>query len=296
MHSTLIKRPGRIAEVIAKCDLQDEGKPAASALITENAVSNTISAHVGRTNPGGKLAIVVPTRYEVDNIRRLLTRIKDSVDPLGIRYELIVVDDNSNDGIERVVRELSHKDSRIRLLIREECRGLAGAIIHGWQNTDADVLGVIDADLQHPPEILPGLLKSIQSGADIAIGSRYAATDCRPKWNIFRSLVSQLATRMALPLQKPGIRVSDPMSGFFLVRRPCIQPLKLQPAGFKLLLEILVKGNIQSVAEVPFTFGQRCAGRSKASLPVMVDYLRLLMKLWMRQIWMSRGSNPSRVA
>jgi dolichol-phosphate mannosyltransferase len=248
------------------------------------AVSDMAGTHVEERNSGLKLAIVIPTRCEVDNIRRLLTRIKDNVDPLAISYELIVVDDDSNDGTERVVQELSDKDSRIRLLIRKKSRGLAGAVIHGWQNTDADILGVIDADLQHPPEVLPRLLNKIQSGADIAIGTRYASTNCQHSWSTFRGLVSQLATRMAAPLQKPDIPVSDPMSGFFVVRRACIQSVKLQPTGFKLLLEILVKGNIQSVAEVPFTFGQRCAGRSKASLPVMIDYLSLLVRLWMRKI------------
>jgi len=230
-----------------------------------------------------RLAIIIPTLCEVGNIRELLGRIRSTIDPLGIRYELIIVDDDSNDGIETVVQGLSEKDSRIRLLIRKNVHGLAGAIIHGWQNTDADILGVIDADLQHPPEILPRLWQSIQSGADIAIGSRYIQRSNQLQWNSFRRFLSKLAIRIALPLLNPEISVSDPMSGFFLVRKPCIQTLHLQPTGFKLLLEILVEGNIQRASEIPFTFGQRCAGKSKISSRVMIDYLKLLMKLWMRR-------------
>jgi dolichol-phosphate mannosyltransferase len=227
-----------------------------------------------------KLAIVIPAFCEAGNIRELLERIQRSVDPLGVTYETIVVDDDSGDGIESVVNELSEKDPRIRLLIRKNVRGLAGAIMHGWRNTDAGILCAIDADLQHPPELLPELWRALQSGADSVVASRYVPHSARPNWNRFRHIVSQLAIWMARPLQRPAIRVWDPMSGFFLVRRSCIETVQFQTEGFKILLEILARGKVRSVLEVPFTFGKRRAGKSKASTRVAIDYLRLLARLW----------------
>ena len=241
------------------------------------------------TDRSQKLAIVIPAFREAGNIRELLERIQRSVDPLGVPYEAIVVDDDSGDGIESLVKELSERDPRIRLLIRKNVRGLAGAIIHGWHHTDAGVLGVMDADLQHPPELLPQLWQALQSGADSVVASRYAPQSSRPNWNRFRHLVSQLAIWMARPLQNPAIRVWDPMSGFFLVRRPCIETVQFQAEGFKILLEILARGRIRSVVEVPFTFGKRRAGKSKASPRVAIDYLRLLARLWRER----RGSHAN---
>ncbi len=200
--------------------------------------------------------------------------------PLGIEYEVIVVDDDSGDGTEQIVRDISQQDARVRLLVRHGARGLAGAVIHGWEHTDAEVLGVIDADLQHPPELLPQLWHVLQSGADVVIASRYAPQGSLPHWNRFRHLLSQIAITMTWPLQRPGIRVHDPMSGYFLLRRQVIEGISLQPQGFKILLEILVRGKIGRTAEVPFTFGHRRAGKSKTSLRVGLEYLVLLARLW----------------
>ncbi len=226
-----------------------------------------------------KLALVIPTLCEAANLPTLLERIRASLEPLGIDYEVIVVDDDSRDGTERIVQESSRQDARVRLLVRKGARGLAGAVIHGWEHTDADVLGVMDADLQHPPELLPELWQSLQA-ANVAVASRYAPHGSLPNWNRFRHLLSQAAITMTWPLQRPGIRVRDPMSGYFLLRREVIQGLALHRQGFKILLEILVRGNIRRAVEVPFTFGHRHAGRSKASLKVGLEYLGLLARLW----------------
>jgi dolichol-phosphate mannosyltransferase len=208
----------------------------------------------------------------------LLDRLQRSLEPLAIPYELIVVDDDSQDGIDRLVQAVADRDSRVRLLVRKGVKGLAGAVIHGWTNTDADILGVIDADLQHPPELLPELWRAVATN-DIAVASRYAPQGNRKNWSRFRHLISQIAIWMTLPLQRPTIRVMDPMSGFFLVHRCAIGDLTLHPAGFKILLEILVRGNIHSAKEIPFTFGHRYKGKSKASLKVGLDYLVLLARL-----------------
>jgi dolichol-phosphate mannosyltransferase len=230
-----------------------------------------------------KLAIVIPTLHEAANIKIVLERLRESLDPLHIPYELIVVDDDSRDGIDEIVHGISRSDPRVRLLVRQGQRGLAGAVIHGWDSTDADVLGVIDADLQHPPELLPKLWAALQSGADAAVASRYAPQGSLKNWNKWRHLISQVSIWMTLPLQRPGIRVMDPMSGYFLLRRGAIEGIQLQKQGFKILLEILVRGKLRSVVEVPFAFGHRYAGHSKAGLKVAVDYVILLAKLWSKR-------------
>jgi dolichol-phosphate mannosyltransferase len=198
------------------------------------------------------------------------------------------VDDESRDGIDVVVTEIAREDPRVRLVVREGRQGLAGAVLRGWAETDAAHLAVMDADLQHPPELLPLLWAELDAGADLVVGSRYACGACPRGWKPLRHLVSRLAVWMTLPIQRTGLRACDPLSGFFMVRRSCIERITLQESGFKILLEILARAEIRSVVEVPFTFGRRYAGASKASLRVAFDYLLLLVRLY-RQ----KGSAPA---
>jgi len=226
-----------------------------------------------------KLALVVPTLNEAGNIARLLNEVSDSLRPLGFAYEIIVVDDNSTDGTPDLVLNYSQRDVHVRLLSRKEEKGLAGAVVHGWVHTDANLLGVIDADLQHPPSLLPGLLGAMADGNDIAIASRYTAKDGVKGWNPIRVAISRMSTLATLPFQRKGIRVKDPMSGFFIVRRDAIEGLEFESKGFKLLLEILVRGRIRTAKEIPFQFGLRHAGKSKAGTAVAIHFLQLLGKL-----------------
>lgn len=229
--------------------------------------------------PIHKLGLVVPTLNEAGNIPVLLGRIHDTMSSTEVDYEIIVVDDDSHDGTADVVSEQAKKDSRVRLFVRKGARGLAGAVIYGWERSDADLLGVIDADLQHPPEVLPSLLAPVVDGADVAIASRYANGNGVGDWNKFRLFVSRAGTLATAPLQRKDLRVRDPLSGFFVVRRESIDGLALQPEGFKILLEILVKGRIRKAVEVPFQFGSRHAGKSKADFKVALQYFTLLGKL-----------------
>jgi dolichol-phosphate mannosyltransferase len=237
-----------------------------------------------------KLGLVIPTLNEEGNIGALLDRVRSNLNGLQTDYDLIVVDDDSTDKTGAVVQEYSMSDPRIRLVVRRGCRGLAGAVIYGWEHTDANLLGVMDADLQHPPELLPELIAAIEQGQDMAIASRYCRGNGIEGWNPVRRAISTLSTWITVPLQKPGIRVRDPLSGFFMLRRTCIAGVRLQPEGFKLLLEILVRGNIRSVAEVPYRFGLRQAGKSKANLRVGLDYLQLLGRLSRNAFSRSTGS------
>ena len=227
-----------------------------------------------------RLALIIPTLREAENIRVVLDRVRASLDPLSMPYEILIVDDDSRDGIEAIVAVIAAEDPRVRLLVRKGERGLGGAVLHGWKHSDADVLGVIDADLQHPPELLPRLWRAVEAGSDVVLASRYAPQGGLDNWHPARHLLSRAAIWMTYPLQKRGIRVKDPMAGFFMVRRSCLRDIELHNTGFKILLEILVRGKVDKVTEVPFTFGRRRAGTSKANLAVGLDYFRLLYRLW----------------
>jgi dolichol-phosphate mannosyltransferase len=225
------------------------------------------------------LALVVPTLNEAGNINRLLSQVTDALSGTQYDCEVVVVDDGSTDGTVEQVRQWSKQDPRVRLLMRAGERGLAGAVLYGWSQSRANLLGVIDADLQHPPELLPELLNAAEQ-ADIAVASRYARSNGVKGWNVLRAAVSKLSTLAAAPLiSKKNLGVTDPMSGFFMIHRRCIEGLTFQTTGFKLLLEILVRGRIRTAKEVAYNFGLRHAGTSKASATVAWHYLHLLGRL-----------------
>lgn len=234
----------------------------------------------GQVHDGDKLALVIPTLREVACLPRLLEQARAVLGELGLPFEIIVVDDDSRDGTAELVRQIGRQDARVRLLVRRRERGLSGAILHGWQNTEATILAAMDADMQHPPDLLRELLAEIVAGSDVAIASRCVRRGSMPAFHPIRRLASAVAIGLSRPLQQPGHRVRDPLSGYFLVRRRCVENLLFRPTGFKLLLEILVRGRVRSVTEVPFAFGRRAAGRSKAGFRAAWEYLQLLGRLY----------------
>jgi dolichol-phosphate mannosyltransferase len=237
-----------------------------------------------------KLALTIPTLREAANLPELLRDVCAALDPLDIDYEILVVDDDSRDGTEEIVTAIALEDPRVRLLLRKGERGLSGAILYGWRQTGAAILGVMDADQQHPPELVPALLAAILDGKDLAIGSRYIEGGCLGRWNPARKFLSAAAVWATFPIQHAGMRAKDPMTGFFLVRRECVDGIRFQPSGFKLLLEILVRGHIHSVQELPLNFGLRRSGASKANFKVGWDYAKLLARLYAERIGLgSRG-------
>jgi dolichol-phosphate mannosyltransferase len=234
-------------------------------------------------NTSQRFAVVVPTLNEAGNIRTLLDRAVPALGTQSLPWEVLVVDDESIDNTTDIVGEYARTDPRVRLAVRQGQRGLAGAVTYGWTQTDADFLGVIDADLQHPPELLPELLREVLAGADIAIASRYIQAHSMDGWNPVRRLISRASSLASKTVQNPSLKVADAMSGFFVVRRECIEGISFQPTGFKLLLEILSKGRIHSVKEIPFKFDVRQHGKSKANIMTAVHYISLLWRLSFRR-------------
>lgn len=226
-----------------------------------------------------KISIIVPSYNEKDNIKPLLTRIHESLSVYD--YEVIIVDDNSTDGTIETARGLT-STFPVKLLVRTEERGLSTAVIHGMRHAQGSIIGVMDADLQHPPEILPSLVKAIEDGADMVVGSRYIEGGGVPHWSALRKIISKGASMIA-HLLLPGARqVKDPMSGFFMFRRENVDPDILKPIGYKIALEILLLGGFRKLAEVPYIFEDRSAGASKLKWSTQIEYLRHILSLMAR--------------
>jgi dolichol-phosphate mannosyltransferase len=169
---------------------------------------------------------------------------------------------------------------RVRVLRRQGERGLSTAVIRGWQVARGQILGVMDADLQHPADVNLKLLSEIERGADLAAGSRHVAGGGLSDWNILRRLLSRGAQLLGL-LILPGVlgRLSDPMSGYFMLRRTALAGVELDPLGYKILIEVVARGNVQWIGEVGYVFRERAEGESKVTWHLYVQYLVHLLKL-----------------
>jgi dolichol-phosphate mannosyltransferase len=231
--------------------------------------------------PTIRLSVVIPTYNEALNVEELVRRLSGVLDPaLASAYELILVDDNSPDRTWELAERLAHEYPRLRVMRRVNERGLASAVIRGWQAARGEVLCVIDADLQHPPDVIVDLYKLMERGADMAVASRHVEGGGVSDWSMLRRIVSRTAQLIGL-LLLPGVvgRVSDPMSGYFMIRRSAIEGVELSPLGYKILLEVLARGRFPWVGEVPYVFHERALGGSKATAKVYLDYLRHLLRL-----------------
>jgi len=225
-----------------------------------------------------EVSVVVPTYNERDNVAKLIQAIHEALTRAGITYEVVVVDDNSPDGTAEVARALSSRYS-VHVVVRPGKLGLASAILDGVRVSRGKYVAVMDADLQHPPEVLPKLVERIREGCDIAIGSRYVRGGATPGWSPLRRLVSWGANALAR-LLLPKVRgVRDAMSGYFVFRREVIEGVELNPRGFKFLLELLVKGRFSRVCEYPIVFRPRVWGESKLGVGEVVNYVLHVLDL-----------------
>ena len=224
-----------------------------------------------------ELSIVVPTFKESGNIAELVQRLDAALE--GVDWEVIFVDDNSPDGTTEVIKAIAAADPRVRCLRRVRRRGLAGACIEGMLSSSAPFVGVMDADLQHDENLLPRMLATLRKGdTDLVVGSRYIAGGSAKVFSKSRGMMSKAAGSLARMLTR--IDLTDPMSGFFMMRRDRFDPLaaSLSTSGFKILLDIVLtaKGGLRIVEE-PYVFGSRTYGESKLDAQVGLDFLGLLL-------------------
>jgi len=224
------------------------------------------------------ISIIVPALNEADNLPPLVEQIAAAL--AGQMYEILIVDDNSRDETPAVCARLA-ETFPLRLIVRHKPRnGLSGAVLHGMAEARGNVFVVMDADLQHPPARLPDLIAPIESGdADFTIGSRYVpGGSTGEQWGIARKINSRIATLLARPFAGA---VSDPMSGFFALRRETYERgRRLTPLGYKIGLELMCKCRVSRVREVPIHFAERVRGESKLTLKEQFRYLEHLSRLY----------------
>jgi glycosyltransferase involved in cell wall biosynthesis len=238
--------------------------------------------------PAPWLSIILPTRNEAGNIHLLLTRIEGATK--GIPTEVIFVDD-STDETPRVIQEIADLFAVTTTVIvrppEQRSDGLGGAVVAGLRAAQAPWVCVMDADLQHPPELIPQLLDRAQTAnADVVLASRRTAESNAQGLSPMRQFISKSLDAVARVLFPSNLRnISDPLTGFFLARREAIEVDQLRPRGFKILLEILVRFPKLRVSEMPFDFGARHAGQSKASPNEVARYLSLLWTLRFGENW-----------
>ncbi|QDT92921.1 glycosyltransferase [Gimesia algae] len=226
-----------------------------------------------------QLSIIIPTYCEAENLTVLIPRVNHALTDAGLDAEIIVVDDDSPDGTIQVCKELA-ENFPLRLITRKKERGLSTAVIAGLDAATGDILLVMDADLSHPPEKIPELVSALnQPQTDFVIGSRYiegGSTD--QSWGWFRKWNSRVATWLSRPFTK----ASDPLAGFFALKRQSFLKSRqiLNPVGYKIGLELIVKSRCQNVTEIPIDFADRVAGTSKLSFKEQLRYLKHLKRLF----------------
>ncbi|MFH1402718.1 MAG: polyprenol monophosphomannose synthase [Candidatus Altiarchaeota archaeon] len=222
------------------------------------------------------VTIIIPTYNEKDNIKTLIQELFKTAGENDINLEVIFVDDNSPDGTAEEIGENTGKHN-IRLIRRSGKMGLATAVIEGFNAASNEVVGVMDADLSHDPTSFPEVSGPVLNGESwLSIGSRYADGGGIEKWGLRRKIISGTAKALSRPLTS----IADPMSGFFFTKKTLLEKGKLDPVGYKILLEIIVKCRPDNIREVPITFRDRMRGDSKLDLREQVNYLIHLLRLY----------------
>ncbi len=227
-------------------------------------------------SPRASVTVVVPTYREAENIPHLVARLQGVREQFGQDLELLLMDDDSRDGSDIVVETLALP--WVRLVTRTTNRSLSYAVLDGLMRSERDVLVVMDADLSHPPEKIPEMVALLAGNVDVVVGSRFAdGGSTAHDWGVLRWLNSRVATLLALPLA----RLSDPMSGFFAMRRSTfVAGRDFNPIGYKILLELILKCRCSRIVDVPIHFDNRRFGKSKLSFKEQLKYLQHLRRLY----------------
>jgi dolichol-phosphate mannosyltransferase len=224
------------------------------------------------------ISIIIPTYNERENIEKLIKRTFRVMKRDKLRFELIVVDDNSPDGTADIVERMK----KVKLLKRPKKLGLTSAFLDGFRVSKGDFVGVMDADFTHPPEKIPELVKALE-GSDIAIGSRYVYGSKVTWHSLLRKLVSYVA--IAIVKMIFNLRVKDPLSGFFFLRREVMENTRIDAKGFKVLVDILVKNKNARVKEVPIVWVERRRGKSKFGVKEVLNYFQTILCLVRSTLW-----------
>jgi dolichol-phosphate mannosyltransferase len=234
------------------------------------------------------LTMVVPTYNEKDRLAELVSRLFEAAAPAGLALELVVVDDNSPDGTGELADELA-KSYRVKVIHRAGKLGLGTAVVEGFAVATADVVGVMDADFSHPPALVPKMYAAFrQTQADVLVASRYIPGGSTPDWPFKRRLLSRVACMLARPLSP----IRDAASGFFLIRHEIARNVNIKAGGFKICLELIVRGWPTRLVELPYRFDDRELGESKMSTREASGYLFQLKDLYLLR-W-SKLNRPKR--
>ncbi|WP_353949050.1 glycosyltransferase family 2 protein [Sporolactobacillus sp. Y61] len=226
------------------------------------------------------ISVIIPTFNEADNVRLISSRLIQVLQQTGKTFEILFVDD-STDHTPAVLRQLSLCEARVHFLHRTSRRGLATAVTDGLRHAAGTILIVMDADLQHPPELIPAILDKLNEGYQMVIPSRFVPGGSDGGLNVYRKCVSWTARIFARLALKRLRKITDPTSGFFAVRKSAVHEQIYHPIGWKIMIELVVRANITSVAEVPYHFHARDLGSSKMSSSEQIRYLIHLGRLVM---------------
>ncbi len=229
-----------------------------------------------------KFSIVIPTYNEAGGIERLVRSVSEVFAQNGLDGEMIVVDDNSPDGTGAIVDNLAAQ-LPVRCLHRPGKLGLSSGVIDGWKfaRPDSQALGAMDADFSHDVNVLPNMVRALENGYGLAVGSRYVSGGGITNWPWKRIVTSKIACMLAQPLT----RIKDITSGYFLVRREALEGVRLDPIGFKIGLEVIAKAHYGTALEVPYVFTDRVHGESKLNEKEVFNYLKQLRKLYAARLF-----------
>ena len=238
-----------------------------------------------------KFSFVVPTYNEAGGIERLIRSLRDVFAQHDLDGEIIVVDDNSPDGTGQIVDRLA-ATFPVRCLHRPGKMGLSSGVIDGWKfaRPDSEALGAMDADFSHDIRIVPQMVKALEDGYGLAVGSRYVAGGGITNWPWKRIVTSKVACMLAQPLT----RIKDITSGYFLIRRDAIEDVDLDPIGFKIGLEVIAKAHYGKAIEVPYVFTDRVVGESKLNQKEILNYIKQLRKLYAARLFPKTQKSESR--
>ena len=223
------------------------------------------------------LSIVVPVYNEAGNIKLLLEKIAEAL--RGITYEVIFVDDSTDETPMVILKVAAKSSAEIRLEHRENEKGLATAVVRGFGLATGDFIAIMDADLQHPPQILRSMYCAMLADADVCIPSRFVPGGSDGGLNVYRKLVSAAARYIGKTMIYNLRHISDPTSGLFMIRRNMLDGADLRPIGWKICVEVMAICSYSKVIQIPYVFQKRNQGKSKLSMEVTGAYLKQLFML-----------------